>query len=65
MQYILASLGIAFISTAVWARLGGIKWVYLFKSVPGILPSGFIYATIPVGIWLFSIYIASFEPQSL
>jgi hypothetical protein len=64
MEYILSLLGLIFIIVGLWVRLGGLKGIHLFKGIPAILPSGYIYAAFPVGFWLIGIGIASLWPQS-
>lgn len=47
---LLISAGIVLIGMGIGAKRGYLKSLYLVKGVPGLYPSGYVYAFIPAGI---------------
>jgi hypothetical protein len=50
ISILLIAFGLALIGMGVGGRLGYFKTLYLIKGIPGLYPSGYIYAFIPIGI---------------
>ena len=58
-----AIFGLVIIVLGVGARLGYFKTLYLIKGIPGLYPSGYIYAFLPIGIGAFLFMIALLLPD--